>query len=42
MERKKIALGVLAFLLLLLGLLQPFMAQAAVEEQMKVHVAGMV
>jgi hypothetical protein len=42
MERKKIALGVLSFLLLLLGLLQPFMAQAAAEEQVKVHVAGMV
>ena len=42
MERKKIAMGLFSFLLLLLGLLQPFVVQAAAEEQVKVHIAGMV
>lgn len=42
MERKKVAIGLLSFLLLLLGLLQPFVVQAAAEEGVKVQVAGLV
>lgn len=42
MERKKIAMGLFSFLLLLLGLLQPFVVQTAAGEQAKVHIAGMV
>ena len=42
MERKKIAIGLLSFLLLLPGLLQPFVTQAAGGEQVRVQVAGLV
>lgn len=42
MERKKTVMGLLWFLLLLLGWLQPFVVQAAEEEQVRVQVAGLV
>jgi len=42
MERTKIAIGLLSFLLLLPGMLHPFVAQAAAGERVKVHVAGLV
>jgi len=42
MERKKIVIRLLSFLLLLLGLLQPFVTQAAGEERVQVQVAGLV
>lgn len=42
MEKTKRVIGLLAFLLLLSGLLHPFMAQAAAGERVKVRVAGMV
>lgn len=42
MERKKILIGLLSFLLFLLGWLQPFVAQAAEEERVRVQVAGLV
>ncbi len=42
MERKKIVIGLLSFLFLLLGLLQPFVVQAAEEEQVRIQIAGLV
>lgn len=42
MEKRKMAMGLLAFLLLLVGLLHPFVAQAAAGERVKAHVAGLV
>lgn len=42
MERTKKAIGLLAFLLLLVGLFHPFVAQAAAGEGVKVQVAGLV
>jgi hypothetical protein len=42
MENKKRAIGLLAFLLLLLGLLQFLPVQAGAEERVRVQVAGLV
>lgn len=42
MEKTKRVKGLLAFLLLLSGLLQPFVVQAAAGEGVKVQVAGLV
>jgi hypothetical protein len=42
MEKKKIAMGLLSFLLLLLGLLQPVLVQTAEAERVQVQVAGLV
>lgn len=42
MERTKRAIGLLAFLLLLSGLLHPFVVRAAAGEGVKAHVAGLV
>lgn len=42
MERTKRARGLLAFLLLLSGLLHPFVVQAGAGERVTVQVAGMV
>ena len=42
MEGTKMTRGLLAFLLLLSGLLQPFSVQAGAEERVRVQVAGLV
>jgi len=42
MEKKKIVMGFFSILLLLPGLLQPFVVQAAAGEGVKVQVAGLV